>query len=466
MLKKKSESQESLRSTAVQVGKRKQRSPLQKRQMKLFLGLGGAAAVAATLGSVLAISLSSRPLDKNGVSPHLPNSPENLTNVLSATLTRPVNLLVLGIDNDDSFVKPHLSTQPRSNDSLNSNTDTMLLVRFLPDNNQINVLSIPRDTLVRLPGVGVAKIDSTNWRGGLKLAAATVSHQLEDVTIDRYIRISRTGFINMVDALGGIEVTVPKKMDYVDQTQHLNIHFLPGRQKLNGKHMEEYVRFRHDRLGDIGRVQRQQEVLKAIQRTLLQPDTITKVPTLLQIAQENIDTDLSLDEMLALVHATLTSDRAKNNFLMLPGRYSRRDEYKRSFWIPNPKAAEPILTRYFDVHPQSESGTPDVTTALLPSQVKVAVANASAQPGAVESVISMLRQQGFTNVRLTDDDINLSDDEINKTHIIAQHGNPEDASAVQKVLGMGEVQVSATGDIWSDVTVVVGSDFQHQSSGR
>jgi hypothetical protein len=76
----------------------------------------------------------------------------------------------------------------------------------------------------------------------------------------------------------------------------------------------------------------------------------------------------------------------------------------------------------------------------------------------------MLRQQGFTNARLSDHDINLSADAINKTHIIAQHGNPEDASAVQKVLGMGQLQVSATGDIWSDVTIVIGPDFLWQPS--
>jgi LCP family protein required for cell wall assembly len=365
VLDKKPDKQESLRSKANQSETKKQRSPKQKRLLTLTLGFAGAAALAATLGALLAVSLSSRPLEQNSTSEHLPNSPENLTDILPATLTHPVNLLVLGIDNDDSFVKPRLSTHPTSTDALASNTDTMLLVRFLPDNHQVNVLSIPRDTLVRLPGVGVAKIDSTNWRGGIKLAATTISRQLENVPIDRYIRISRNGFIHLVDALGGIEVTVPKKMDYVDKTQHLNIHFLPGKQLLNGQHLEEYVRFRHDKLGDIGRVQRQQEVLKAIQRTLLQPQTLAKLPTLLRIAQENIDTDLSLDEMLALAHAVLTNDRERNNFLMLPGRYSRRDEYSRSYWIENTTAASPILARYFDVH--THLGTEQVARSVSPS---------------------------------------------------------------------------------------------------
>lgn len=431
---------------------------LPQKRWSVFLSLlVGAAAVSASLGALLAVSLSSRPLQQGSASPHLPNSQEKLTDIIPATLTQPVNLLILGIDNDDNFDHPRLSTHPTSNEALASNTDTMLLVRFLPQQHQLNVLSIPRDTLITLPGVGVAKIDSTNWRGGIKLAAKSVSNLLEDVPIDRYVRLSRNGFIRLVDTLGGIEVNVPKKMDYVDNAQHLNIHFLPGLQKLNGQHMEEYVRFRHDKLGDIGRVQRQQEVLKAIQRTLLQPETISKLPQILQVAQENIDTDLSLEEMLALSQAAVNNDRERNNFLMVPGRYSRRDEYPKSYWIHNPLATATLLTRYFDVNTNQQA--PNLAKEVNPRQLRVAVANATNQPEVAARAIAFLKKQGFTNIHITDHEIDLSAESAKKTQIIAQHGNPEDANAVQRALGLGHVQVAATGDIWSDITVIIGSDF-------
>ncbi len=462
MLERKSDEQHPFQSNTVRLETTKKVSPLHRPWLMLGLALGGAAALFATLGTLLALSLSSRPLQQGSAGTHLPNSPQNLTDILPATLTHPVNLLILGIDNDDNFDHPHLSTNATSTEALSSNTNTMLLVRFKPDNHQINVLSIPRDTLVRLPGVGVAKIDSANWRGGVAFAAQTVSRQLENVPIDRYIRLSRNGFIHLVDALGGIEVTVPKQMDYVDNAQHLNIHFMPGRQKLNGKHMEEYVRFRHDKLGDIGRVQRQQEVLKAIQRTLLQPETISKLPEILRIAQSNIDTDLSLDEMLAIAHATLTNDRERNNFLMLPGRYSRRNEYPKSYWIANPQAAAPILARYFDV--KNKSGKENVAKKVSPSQLRVAVANATGKPELGKRAIAILRKQGFSNAHMTDHEIDLSAESASKTQIIAQHGNPEDASLVQRLLGLGHMQVTAAGDIWSDVTIVIGADFPTQLS--
>ncbi len=443
----------------------KHKSNQAKSRPWLWLGLGMTcvALVSATAGALLAISFASKPLSSSQLTQKeagvFDGTSLSGTGLSFAQLTHPVNILILGIDNDDNFDRPHLSTKSTSAQALSSCSDTMLLVRFLPDNHQINVLSIPRDTLVHLPGIRNAKIDWANLVGGAALAAQTVSQQIGDISIDRYVRLSRNGFIQIVDALGGVEVTAPKRMDYVDQTQHLNIHFLPGRQKLNGRRLEEYVRFRHDKLGDIGRVQRQQEVLKAIMQTLLQPATFGKLPQIIDVAQSNIDTDLSVEEILALVHATLTSDRERNNFLMLPGRFSRPDEYRRSYWIEDHQAAAPILARYFDA---SNSGLSEAASAVSRGQLRVAVAHATGQPEVSKRTVAFLRKHGFSHAYITDHEIDTSAESALKTQIIAQHGNPEDASAVQSALGLGHVHVTATGDIWSDVTIVIGADFPTQ----
>lgn len=446
--------------------KRQSNKAKSSRRLRLWLGMTGVALVSATAGTLLAISFGSKPLMQSQLNLNqagvLDGQSISGTGWQFSQLTHPVNILILGIDNDDNSEHPHLSTNSTSAQALSSCSDTMLLVRFLPDTHQINVLSIPRDTLVHLPKVGTAKIDWANLVGGAALAAQTVSQQLGDIPINRYIRLSRNGFVQLVDTLGGIEVTAPKRMDYEDQTQHLIIHFLPGRQKLNGHRLEEYVRFRHDKLGDIGRVQRQQEVLKAIMQTLLQPATIGKLPQILRVAQSNIDTDLSLEEMLSLVHATLTTDRERNNFLMLPGRFSRPDEYPLSYWIEDRQAASAILARYFDASSNSEFSA--AASTVSPSQLKVAVANATGQPGIGRRAVAFLKKQGFSHAYITDHDINMSADSNLKTQIIAQHGNPEDASVVQKALGLGHVQVTATGDIWSDVTIMIRADFPTQLS--
>ena len=109
------------------------------------------------------------------------------------------------------------------------------------------------------------------------------------------------------------------------------------------------MRFRHDELGDIGRVQRQQAVLRALLHTVLQPQTLAKLPALLKVAQANIDTDLSVEELLALTQAAFTTNREQSNFMMLPGRFSQAQEYPLSYWLPDPQAAMPMLSCYFGV---------------------------------------------------------------------------------------------------------------------
>ena len=166
--------------------------------------------------------------------------------------------------------------------------------------------------------------------------------------------------------------------------------------------------------------------------------------------------------MLTLVHAALTNDRERNNFLMLPGRFSRPGEYPLSYWVEDSQAASPILTRYFNV--SSNSGSSAEASVVSPSQLRVAVANATGQPGLGRRTVAFLRKQGFSNTYLTEHEIDVSAESASKTQIIAQHGNPEDAVAVERALGLGHVQVTATGDIWSDVTIVVGADFPKQLS--
>ncbi|MEH1926715.1 LCP family protein [Nostoc sp.] len=412
----------------------------------------GAAVVAAICGAIYSSVVSLTPLkNDHDVALHLPGSSENVTGSIPATLDHPVNILILGIDNSGH---PHEKNFTPV-EALAGNSDTILLAQIMPDSHSINILSIPRDTLVRFYGVGVDKINDANVRGGTKLAAQSVSQLLDGVSIDRYLRLDTEGFIHLVDALGGVEVNIPKKMDYVDHSQNLSIHFLAGLQKLSGQHLEEYIRFRHDALGDIGRVQRQQQVLKDILLTLLQPQTITKLPQILKVAQDNIDTDLSINEMLAIAQTLAQSNH--HNFILLPGRFSEKSEYNVSYWISDHKATSKILQRYFDFN--NVEVKEEDKNLLVPQGMKIFLQNATTQHEAVEKVTSLLEKYGFRNIFLSSHEIDTNIDSAQKTRIIAQHGNPEAANAVQKALGVGDVEVASLGDIASDVTVVIGTDL-------
>lgn len=419
-----------------------------RRFRREFLILG-IAAVSCTFGTVSAFLLTATPL-KNGS--HLPNSPDSLSSIIPANLTRPINVLVLGIDNSGH---PHLGNYTPA-DALGGNSDTMLLVRLYPDTHKINILSIPRDTLVQMPGIGIDKINDANVRGGAKLAAETVSRLLSDIPIDRYVRLDTEGFIHLIDALGGVEVTIPKPMHYVDETQHLYINFKAGQQKLNGQHLQEYVRFRHDELGDIGRVQRQQVVLRAILNSLLQPSTLGQLPQILQVVKDNVDTDLSIGEMLAIAQILPHTDRQHINMVMLPGRFSEKNEYSLSYWIKNPQATAAILASYFDV-PNYQVQTVTVSPNIKP--FRIAILNATGRKGQAAKALAFLKKQGFSNIYISSHEVDSVTIPVLQTQIVAQTGNLKAAETVKNAMGLGQVQVASTGDIWSDVTVVVGTDL-------
>ncbi len=425
--------------------------------LRYLLFLGGVATLSSSLGMVSAFLLAATPLKKSPSD--LSQNTDSLSSIIPATLSRPINILVLGIDNSGH---PHAGNFTPA-EALAGNSDTMLLVRLIPQTHQINILSIPRDTLVHIPGYGVGntygfdKINDANLRGGAKIAVKTVSQLLSDIPIDHYVRLDTEGFIHLADTLGGVEINIPKAMDYEDHTQDLYIHFSPGRQKLNGQHLQEYVRFRHDELGDIGRVERQQEVMKAIVRTFVQPSTLTKLPSLLQVIKNNIDTDFSVGEMLAISQFLFQVDRQHMDVVMLPGRFSEPSEYKLSYWISDLAATAPILAQYFDFHINERSNFADAT--FNPTKIRLAVANGTIQAGQARKIARFLLNHGFENTYVVFHQLNYNNLPISQTQIIAQKGNLQAANAVKTVLGLGEVQVLSTGDIESDVTVVVGNDL-------
>lgn len=140
-------------------------------------------------------------------------------------IARPINILIMGIDRVPDAPK-------NSREVFAGRSDTMLLLRLDPRDNTVKMLSIPRDTQVDIPGVGIDKINDANVKGGPALTARVVSRTLNDVPIDRYVRVTTEAFRELVDIVGGIEVYVPYPMQYVDQTQNLKIDLAQGWQTL------------------------------------------------------------------------------------------------------------------------------------------------------------------------------------------------------------------------------------------
>ncbi len=112
------------------------------------------------------------------------------------SLGRPVNVLIMGVDRVEAAATPEAAFDGRS--------DTMLLLGFSPEQGQVNMLSIPRDSQVRIPNVGITKVNEANAYGGGQLAVQVVSDALNGVAVDRYVRVTTDTFKELVDAVGAL----------------------------------------------------------------------------------------------------------------------------------------------------------------------------------------------------------------------------------------------------------------------
>ena len=344
------------------IHKDQQRSQLPKtphRASWLWVGLGltGVAMLSAAAGGLLAVSFTTTPLLQRHLTPEeaaVFSKGGSITrnSLRLPELTRPVTVLVMGMSVLTSDVRNLPSeTQPLSYDaqvnSFDGLSDVMLLLRFDPETEKINVLSIPRDTRVVMDGYGTLKINAANVKGGPAASAKLVSQLLEGVQIDRYVRVNIGGVQKLMDALGGVTVYVPKDMKYKDDSQHLYIDLKQGRQHLNGDQTLQLLRFRHDELGDIGRIERQQMVMRALMAQTLNPTTLARLPQILDVIQSHLDTNLSVEELVALVGFGVKTDRSKVQMLMVPGHANKTGRHDVSYWLPDYSRINKTMKQFF-----------------------------------------------------------------------------------------------------------------------
>lgn len=228
-----------------------------------------------------------------------------------------LNILLVGSDKNEGLVD-------------GSRADTIIVASVDVEQKTVFLLSLPRDSYVAIPGVGEDKINSSYAEGGIELLRQTVS-ELLNIPIDYYALIDFAGFEDLIDALGGVEIEVDKRMYY--QTYDGLIDIEAGLQTLNGEQALQYVRFRADPLGDITRVSRQQLLLKAIFSKFTESG-VTKLPQLLTAVKGSVETDISIAKALRLAlllqtkaPETMESATLDGDFMSLNGiSYWRVDE--------------------------------------------------------------------------------------------------------------------------------------------
>lgn len=181
-----------------------------------------------------------------------------------------------------------------------SNTDVIATVRI--KDGVTKITQVPRDTYIESPDYGPLKINALYSLGGPKAVKAELASHLGR-PLSHHILVDLALVRRLGDALGGLEVTVPKRMYYNDYSQKLFIDLEPGPQTLKGKDLEGFLRFRHDEMGDIGRLQRQKLAVEALFNKLTRADNILRLPGLMGLAGKDLKTDLGPMEIGGLITA-------------------------------------------------------------------------------------------------------------------------------------------------------------------
>jgi len=254
-----------------------------------------------------------------------------------------ITVLLLGSDNDSKFVADHVLTQ------------SMILVRFNPSTKKVVMMSIPRDLWVPLSTGGTGKIDGAYSYGGAGAAIATVENNF-GIHIDDYIWIGLAGLVNVIDAIGGIDVVTgaPVMDDYYPHDvgpgypyDYLRVAVMAGPQHLNGTNALQYVRSRHNDLqSDFGRSQRQQQVLLALRAkaALISPED---VPVLAAAMKGQIKTDMSLSRIAALLPIVGGIDLRNIQQIVLLPPYTHGCGCAQGYVIPVWSQILPLAHAYF-----------------------------------------------------------------------------------------------------------------------
>ncbi|MEC1027874.1 LCP family protein [Bacillus paralicheniformis] len=222
-----------------------------------------------------------------------------------------VNILVLGIDS-------------RGED--HSRSDSMMVIHYNKKQKQPKLISIMRDSYVDIPGYDKQKVNAAYAYGGLELVRKTLKESF-DLDINYYAVIDFKGFAKIVDAVApdGIEVDVPKKMSY-----GIGMTLQPGKQILHGDRLLGYVRFRHDRESDFGRVRRQQEVFSKLQNEAVSIGNIAQLPKLWGLVDPYIETNIPNGVIFSLGKDFLLGSIKETKSFRLPinGSFTNKDDPK------------------------------------------------------------------------------------------------------------------------------------------
>jgi len=237
----------------------------------------------------------------------------------------PLDVLVLGVDR-----------RPGSAEGESTRSDTMMLVRVIPATGEVKLLSVPRDLYVEVKSGERNRINTAYAYGGVENARA-VMEDLTEVDIDNYVIVDFEGFEQVIDAMGRVRVDVGTGVFPASWNMG------EGFERLNGHKALKYARYRGTPGADLDRIDHQQKLLAALRRQALRWDTVTRLPAIIKVTNENVSTDLGILQVIPLARAlVLNGENNKMASAELEGKPTSMPDGEQVL-VPDEEANEDIL---------------------------------------------------------------------------------------------------------------------------
>jgi len=350
--------------------------------------------------------------------------------------TKRLNILLLGID--------HRDDEPIEG----SRSDTIMVVSIDPPSKSVVMVSLPRDLYVSIPGYYQQRINVAHTVGGPALVAQTIQANF-GIAIDNYARVDFSGFEQVIDAVGGVVIDVerPVKDDEYPTEDYgtMRLFIPPGPVLLDGRTALMYARSRHSE-SDFGRSKRQQRVLLALRERAMQMNIVTKIPTLLGIAQKAISTDLRAEEMVQLGRLGLEIERDRVKTVVVDENYAAPflGPQGENLLMPSRQAIQQAILRAFN--------------EATGQTAKIEVLNGSDKVGAARQVADQLARVGYEVTRV--DDADRNDYPQTTLEVLGSNQRAAAVLAARLRIPQASIKIVPTPNAGADLRVIVGRSQQ------
>ena len=362
----------------------------------------------------------------------------------------PVNVLLMGVD---------VGTPGSKSANDPKRTDTIMLLNYNPKTETANIVSIPRDTLIKINGKN-QKINNAHAINGVQGAIDAVE-KLLDVDINYYAKLNYEGFRKLIDSIGGIDMTIKYNMDYDDGTQDLHIHFKKGETvHLDGAKAEEYFRWRKNNDGpgqlggsDLGRINNQHDFISKVLEKIKSPSIIFKLGGILKTIPEFVETNM--DPVSIIKYGFIISKLGSSNIKM--NTIKTLDQYinKISYVIYEPEKNQELLA------PFREEGTGTSENKVLSidkKKLKVMVENGAGVEGLAADVKKKLEEEGYSNVTAGNAALTAS------SKVTAYNMDSDINLILVDEFGISNIDVLNSSNNEYDIVITLGSDYKKEAN--